>query len=419
MTTSPGLELAIRTGVAALLATGAAFAANEGNAKRSPAAERAYRVATAGDPHYENRALWPEHMGETAYYREKWPKARVLVWAHPGKSDRSVDPTQPRNWLENGKPATKPFDEETDLVFPDSDSRYMARVKKQTLACRHLTVGRNAFVSLQKLTVHGNVWIKEGGDIGWLEEFSGDEHTFARNDNSKPGSFRIANKLTLTKSPDASAEIVGNFQTGDDLNLISGVFIVGPDAMFQPGDRSIQGIYPKATLVLLSGAKLHKRGNQHYNCEIVVAGKLLAGLPDRPLTRDCFLGISYKNKKDRPGVRGGPHHYGLVVLKEGTLRIHSADPTKARLVLGWHKQERQSGVGGDPSGAPRKIDVVFMGDVEIDGIEFNDLHKGGILLPDPASKANWKNVFYGEDNLGKPEDLYRKYDGPAEFNMRN
>lgn len=377
------------------------------------------RPATAGEPHYEDRSLWPEHVKETAYYKETWAKARVLVWAHPGKSDRGTDPTDPRNWLENGKPATKPFDENTDLVFPSSDSRYMARVKKQTLSCRHLTVGHNARVVLQKLTAYGNVWIKEGGDIGWLEELSGDKHTFARNDNSRPGSFRIANKLTLTKSPDASAEIVGNFQTGDDLNLISGVFIVGPDAVFQPGDRSIQGIYPKATLVLLSGAELHKRGNQHYNCEIVVAGKLLAGMPDRPLIKDCFLGISFKNKKVRPGVRGGPHDYGLVVLKEGTLRIHSADPKKARLVLGWHKQERDSGVGGNPSGAPRKIDVVFMGDVQINGIEFSDLHKGGILLPDLAARREWKNVFYGEGNLGRPDELYRRYDGPTEFNMRN
>jgi hypothetical protein len=151
-----------------------------------------------------------------------------------------------------------------------------------------------------------------------------------------------------------------------------------------------------------------------------VAGALLAGTPDRPLTKDCFLGISFKNKKKDPArkLRGSPHDYGLVVLRGGRLAIHSADPSKARLVIGWHRQPRSSGVGGDPRNVPRKIDVVFLGDVRIDGIEFNDVRRGGILLPDPAVGAKWKHVFYGDNNAAEGQELYRRYDGPAKFKLR-
>ena len=81
---------------------------------------------SAHNPCYDDRKLWPESVKQTAYYKEKWEKARVLVWAQQkGKFKGQVD--SPENWLEylpdgtGGKQATKGPDAKTDVVFPDGD----------------------------------------------------------------------------------------------------------------------------------------------------------------------------------------------------------------------------------------------------------------------------------------------------------
>lgn len=56
-------------------------------------------------------------MKETAYYKQKWEPARLLVW---GKKGTHTGPLKnPANRLENGKPAEEGPDENTDIVFPD------------------------------------------------------------------------------------------------------------------------------------------------------------------------------------------------------------------------------------------------------------------------------------------------------------
>jgi hypothetical protein len=304
--------------------------------------------------------------------------------------------------------------------------------KGRPLAVRHLTVGKNARASLMPLTAHGNVWIRKGGSIIWLEGLSGGRHTFARNDNREGRAIRIANKLTVSKSKGSSAEIVGCFDTGDDLNLHSGTMIVGPHSTFMPGDRSIQGIYPDATLVLMSGARFHKRGNQYWNNDMVVAGRIMAGTPERPLTKDCFLGLSYKAKGRMKGADprrkpGKPDDYGLVVTPRGAIRVHSQDPGKARLVIGYHGRTVRVGWGRDAytqpeppafQALPHKIDMVLLGSVTFNGVVFDDVLKGGVLLPDPAARSRWQNVFYGDNNDGKPDELFGRYRGETEFKLK-
>ena len=58
------------------------------------------------------------------YMYQTWPKARLLVWARPGRSGTG----EPGDWLENGQPATEPPDENTDVlahVAPSSQKRAM------------------------------------------------------------------------------------------------------------------------------------------------------------------------------------------------------------------------------------------------------------------------------------------------------
>ena len=282
-------------------------------------------VATAHDPQLENRNFWPEETKNTTYYKETWPKGRLLIWGYPGSRDRNIDPTDPKNWLQDGKPADILFGGDTDILFPDADTPYNVSVKGGIFTVRHITVGKNARVSLQKLTVSGNVWIKNNGRISWLEELSGDKHSFARNDNQDQANIRIANKLTISKSGGASVEIVGRFETSDDLNLNSGTMIIGPDSTFMSGDRSVQGIFPDA--------------------------------------------------------------------------YEKEEPAELKAL-------------------PRKIDMVLLGDVHLKGVVFDNVLKGGILLPDPGIRSKWQNVLYGDHNAAEPGELYQRYQGTTDFKLK-
>ncbi len=57
-------------------------------------------------------------------------------------------------------------------------------------------------------------------------------------------------------------------------------------------------------------------------------------------------------------------------------------------------------------GQPEGIVCYFAGQTDIDGILFDKCHPGGIIAP-PGNRANWKNVFYGKDNLAAPDELHR------------
>ncbi len=99
------------------------------------------------------------------------------------------------------------------------------------------------------------------------------------------------------------------------------------------------------------------------------------------------------------------------------LRVYSANPKEARLVLQYHGRD---GDGEKPiprkdkdpekyaiyHNLPRKISVVFRDSVVLNGVEFNDFRKGGIRLANPADRAKWRNVFFGDRNAGRPEDLF-------------
>ena len=141
---------------------------------RTAAASEAYQTATAHDPHYDDPALWPaEDVKRAAYAKQAWLKGRLMVWAKPGVSSRGSDGADPKYWLEDGKPATKPFDENTDLVFPDfAGGMYWVSItdgrKYQPARFRHLTIGRGAEI-VGHLSSKGNLWIKAGGVIRYLD----------------------------------------------------------------------------------------------------------------------------------------------------------------------------------------------------------------------------------------------------------
>jgi len=379
-------------------------------------ATTSHAAATADSPNFADKSDWPTDVQKTAYFKEAWPAAPLMVWARTEKTGQDTDPKDPANWLLDGKPATTAPDENTDVRFPEGS---FVRIKgKANLRTRHLTIASG--VSIPKsltLTPFGNVWIQGSGLVEEMGKFTGEKHTFLRNDKAD---FRmrgagLANKIMFNKAKDVSVEVIGTILSFDELSVISGDLVVGPEAEIAPGNRSIQNIYPDARLILMSGAKFHKRGNQTDSNDLVVAGELLAGTPERPLTKDCFLGLSSKSKgKDSENGRpvGGPNDYGMVVRPDGTVRVTSSDPKTARLVITWNGLSSAKFEGaGEPATQPLTVDLVLQGKISLEGVMFDHILKGGIHVTDPAAAKSWKATF-GDHNEGKPEELLSKIDEP-------
>jgi hypothetical protein len=185
--------------------------------------------------------------------------------------------------------------------------------------------------------------------------------------------------------------------------------------------------------------------------DMVVRGTLHAGSPERPLKRDCTIGLDHNDwwgdiraMKAEGGIRwGGPGSQGqipvyrvpwlswrdrddwpayisLTVPKSGVIRVHSADPAKARLVLRWHRRGGFGGAGAVTSDQPvtpaqkalferqyrGRVSAAFVGDVQFDGVVFDNFHQGGIMLADPAMRRRWSDVGFGSNNAAEPEQLF-------------
>ncbi len=383
---------------------------------------------TAHSPRFEDRSVWPAWVEKTAFVKEEWPQARLLVWAHAGQTLRGADMSDPANWLQNGKPATQGPDENTDIIItagPDGARTFIAGNKG--CDARHMTVEKGVGAFLKSVSVHGNMWIKDGASWHAIN-VRGSKDTFMRNDN--PTSNSAANKIAFNKPPDKSTEWMGQWKIGDELDLFSGIFIVSPDSTFMPGDRSTQHIYPKAKLVLTSGSAFYKRDNQYWGHDIEIVGEVMAGTPQRPLTKDATLGLSFKAKGAAKGHGNefishmtNEGDMGLILYKEGRLTVHSTDPKVARLVIQWRGfGEKRAGKENEPAAVaamPHGIDMLLLGDASLDGVEFNHVLKGGIAMPDLAARNAWKNVTYGKENLAPSEELFTKYTGDLNQKMKD
>jgi len=372
---------------------------------------------TAHDPHYESSA-WKGVAEKGAFRRETWPAARLLVWARPGE-DGNLD--QAENWLEDGKPAQAAPDAETDILLPSAGKEYRVggSSKSVRMEVRHVTVGANAFLTPYRYSVRGNAWVQAGGSIGsgHAAGVAGERHTFFRNDNGpmweSEGRLarlaRIGQYMGIMKSKGASCEFIGQMWTTDELGVKEGTCVLSEGSGLLGGPNSSQMVGPGATLVLLSGSRFGKQQNKiSGNVDIVIQGEMLVGTPERPITDDVILGVSYKDLREDPLL------HGFKVMPTGKVRIVSADPTKARLVLKWHGlvQARPRNEPDKYDALPRTISVLLQGDVELDGVLFDDVRKGGIVLEDLAVRSRWKHVFFGPNNAAAPDELFSRYEPP-------
>jgi hypothetical protein len=238
-------------GVAWFLACGPVEAAEAGSGTDFEG--KAYSAATAHEPNFADRSVWPPSLETTKalYAKETWEPGRVLVWADTDPAtSRSKEPADPANWIEDGKPATRLLDETCSLVFPASPKRYEVRGGKQArMRFSHITVGSGCRLNMT-VSFQGNGWVKKGGafDGGGGCTAVGPKHTFVRDDNPDP--VWLGNKAHTAKAADASCEYIGLFATYDDVAFISGTTIVGPES---EGDVGLV-VFPSGRIEIHSAA---------------------------------------------------------------------------------------------------------------------------------------------------------------------
>lgn len=451
--------------LAARLSVGADAAADPDSPAQSRwAGDYPYGAALAHEPMYDDKALWPHLTGAEYFLRNALPKARVLVWAKPGVDGgkRGLDPTDPANWIDQttGKPADRLLDLETDLVLPAADTRYRVDLlhigpdggeSDQVLDLRCITVARNAALLLPIAKVAGNVWVHRGGAcaVDATVHVVGSAHTFHRNDNprTRPGAstdlptylsqYLMFNKDTV----ETSAEFIGTWNTGDEFQVARGTLIVGADSVVEMGREAHPYVERNARIALMDNAYFGKWQIDFHCCDLEVrGGSLLAGLPDRPIRRSAQMRIGYKNHsaatyetqvsaedpEERVAKLG--RVAGMTFASGSTLRSYSADRAQARLVIAnlpysreitflrprpgaSHRFEKYR---NDPyrvafwewmDALPKGIDLAIAKGVTVEGVEFDGLRAGGLMLEHPADHADWKDVTWGRSNLAPVDAL--------------
>jgi len=381
---------------------------------------------------------------KTAYTTEKWePPSRLIVWAKPGASGTF---SEAGNWLVLGAPLApggRYWDSTTDVLIPSSDAAYSLAggndKDRITLAVRHMAVENGARINTQDADFHGNQWVHVRGisNMRYGNRWVGGKHTFARTDfpaifkvgvtwQDIPQRERLGSDLgqyLMVRKDAGSVEFLGVIGSNDKFFIEKGVAIAGPGSQCMSSNRSPDRIYPGATLHILDGAIWGKRVSFIVHESFDVKGTLTAGMPERPLKEDATIIMSFKDYTGLMGRTDQRDASGIRVAKGATMRAYSSDPAKARLVIRDSKCERgpdsiETNIAPWVMGkrmdryraAPRRVDMVFLGDVVLDGVVFEDLHKGGVRLANLAMKDAWKNIVFATScQSQKPEDNYVLY----------
>jgi len=419
-------------------------------------------------------ALWADVPGKGQagrYGDQQWPDCPVMIWARPGTSGAGdVGP----NWLdETGTPyfeiprISQDGDgndtPSIDMLLPAADTRYVASGGGEgLLPHRHLTIEQNACYGITH-PLRGNLWMKHGSGLSGsrAESFEGG----GRFDNLQPGVHRFLRfdgkripyraggiDAPLVDSRDAVLSQFGYFSAGDGgtLEMIgrirsaadrlsiagAGTVIISEGSELLEGSRSALWINQGATLALLpdafAGTVMTQQRPRCHTC-VIVGGTLMIGLPDRPIRRDVRFPLSGIKKElinRNPAFSVRSTGCSFVLGQQGRFVVHSADPQKARVIFTMHDSERaiandaryraQAPASNDMAlWKPEGIICYFGGQTEVNGIVFDKVCRGGIIVA-PEVRAKWKNVFYGQDNLAEPEELYcdLSKEGPQELGNR-
>ncbi|MCP4375181.1 MAG: hypothetical protein GY794_03230 [bacterium] len=387
----------------------------------------------------EINPLWGDVPGKGQYGKygkQKWSDCPVMIWARPGVSGLRFTGS---NWLdETGRPYfdcplisqrnPRSDNPPIDMLMPASDTGYIASGwgdggNEGTPPSRHLTVEYNASYGIT-YNVQGNLWMKHGSGLvgkhrGRYVNEQPNIHRFMRFDGKRKGRGE-----KLAESQDASLAQWGDFGAGkgSTLEMIGkircaadrayvrghGTLIISEGAVLADGYRAAFYIGPNSTVALLEDAILgHETSMQRAGCaSIACNGTLMIGMPDRPIGRDSVFGIAgmTKNQINRT-LGGGGRSPGasLILTAKSRFVVHSVDPKKARVIIKMHGSERAKKTLN--RGTPEGIVCYFGGKAELNGVVFDNVLEGGIMVS-PETRKTWKNISYGKNNQAEPEKLY-------------
>ncbi len=412
-------------------------------------------------------------VGGVYYLKQKGRRARLRIWGRAGKvqrrGGREIDAMGAGNWSDaaTGKPADAIPDMKTDIIIPDADKRYAVAMGVQNDACRHLTVGRNAAFSVERggnFTIFGNLWIRNNGMVtSWRNmTFAGNHDTFIRQEWPEDGKLKklhderlispfdpkektppwmqdgrkhrsITTYMVHDKPSGKSTEVIGYVRILDEVGIKSGTFIVGRGSRFVSMGPSAVSINKGAKVVMMDGAMCSHGQNQFVNRDWNVArgAEVTGGTPDRPLKRDAYFGVGYRNwtnlpvpdppnRKKKGKQPTGPKLYygfeGYNARIQGDLIGYPAKGTDARLVVCWQRiSAGGAGNWGRTDEAFKKVfprmppKITIWVEAGVANVRFDDLHRGGILTPNANIFKKWKNVTFGEGCLSKdPKELIRE-----------
>jgi hypothetical protein len=443
---------------------------------------------TADNPQYQNKDAWPMLVGDEYFLKQKWEEGRTYIWDVPRSIEvakqsrrRGPDATDPSNWIDaaTGKPATELPDMDTDLILPDSETPYKAAIGDEDTKgafCRHVTIGRGATFSSwgarhHRLRLFGNLWIRPGGSMRTGQgnlAFSGDRHTFLRYDWPEDGVLKklhderavspykvngeiiaspwmancIGTYMVHDKAEGASTEVLGFVRLADEVGIVSGTFIIGRDSRFVSTGPASVSVKKGARVVLMDGAQCSHGQNQFVNRDwgVQAGAEVTGGTPDRPLKRDAYMGLGYRNwrnlpvpqpeneTKPIPTTADGTKIYyaygGYNAMVQGNLIGYPAPGTDARLVVCWQRiSSGGAGSWGRTDEAfqkvfanfPPKIAVWISPDAMLENVRFDDLHRGGVVTESPETFRKWKNIAFGDGCLSNdPNELVRGYKAELE-----
>jgi len=184
----------------------------------------------------------------------------------------------------------------------------------------------------------------------------------------------------------------------------------------------------------MDGAQCSHGRNQFVNRDwgVHAGAEVTGGTPDRPLRRDAYMGLGYRNWQNLPVPEPENHKpkpqtgakkyyaYGKYnAMVQGDLIGYPAPGTNARLVVCW--QRISSGGAGNwgrrdeafqevfPKFLP-KIGIWISGTSKLENVRFDDLHRGGIVTESMETFRKWKNISFGDGCLSRdPNELVRGY----------
>ena len=368
--------------------------------------DQAFVKQVAGGRHGKKTAA-----AKPAYETETWPKATLLVY----------DPAA-KKWTKNGKSTSEKPNRNTDILLPAAEKPYTLSGNRK-FHCRHVTIEKNACLlgahGGGPVFVWGNCHVKEGGRIHFVDVV-GEKHTYFKLDGGEHTKYvytaerwkgpwlqpcataQIHHKMQVTKAETGSVEFIGNVGIGDEFYLSRGKMIIGPDSEFRYNGSTAKGtfeIFDGGILELQSGAAVapHKARSSMklFNISVYRGGVLQAGSPERPLTKDAYVRLGFDGK-----ANSGRN--GLYLGKGGCIKVHSSNPSKARLVFEAVNHVSGAGAQGNSKG----IELHLGGETDCDGVLFDYVRQGGIRLADMNAPAEWKNVFFGKNNACGKKELY-------------